>query len=159
MATMSIKEHDGSDQDTLAPLPQPNNWVGNVPPQYSTGWRPAYQNLMPQSFPDLHPYNPAAFAPPSQTGSGSPRSVSSGSQKSREKELDAQSRSSGGSSASDRSGSSKGDRASIKERPPTVPPTVRDYGRLDQVPDHIGASRSSFQIALANPCELFVDVM
>ena len=85
--------------------------------------------------------------------------MSSGSQKSREKELDAQSRSSGGSSASDRSGSSKGDRVSIKERPLPAPPTVRDYGRLDQVPDHIGASRSSFQIALANPCELFVDVM
>lgn len=155
MGSMSIKEHDGSDQDTLAPLPQPTNWTGTAPPQYSTGWRPAYQ--MPQGFPELHPYNPAAFAPPSQTGSGSPRSLSSGSQKSREKELDAQSRSSGGSSTS---GSSKGDRASVKERPPTVaPPTVRDYGRLDQVPDHIGASRSSFQIALANPCELFVDVM
>lgn len=81
--------------------------------------------------------------------------MSSGSQKSREKEADRESRSSGGSSTS---GSSKGDRASVKERPPTVAP-VRDYGRLDQVPDHIGASRSSFQIALANPCELFVDVM
>ena len=159
MGNMSIKEHDGSDQDTLAPLPQPNNWQGNVPPQYNAGgWRLPYQ--MPQAFvPDLHPYNPAAFTAPSQTGSGSPRSVSSGSQKSREKELDAQSRSSGGSSTSDRSGSSKGERASVKERPPSVTSTVRDYGRLDQVPDHIGASRSSFQIALANPCELFVDVM
>lgn len=154
MATISIKEHDGSDQDTLAPLPQPNNWTGNVPPAY--GWRPHYQ--VPQHFPELHPYNPAAFTAPSQTGSGSPRSLSSGSQKSREKEVDRESRSSGGSSASDRSGSSKGDRASVKERPPTVTP-IRDYGRLDQVPDHIGASRSSFQIALANPCELFVDVM
>ena len=62
MANMSIKEHDGSDQDTLAPLPQPNNWAGNVPPQYSAGWRPPYQ--MPQAFPDLHPYNPAAFTAP-----------------------------------------------------------------------------------------------
>lgn len=156
MASMSIKEHDGSDQDTLAPLPQPTTWAATAPPAYPVGWRPAYQ--MPQAYPDLHAYNPAAFTAPSQTGSGSPRSVSSGSQKSREKEVDRESRSSGGSSASDRSGSSKGDRASVKERPPSVTP-IRDYGRLDQVPDHIGASRSSFQIALANPCELFVDVM
>lgn len=153
MGSISLKEHDGSDQDTLAPLPQPANWASNVPPQYSAGWRPPYP--MPQTFPDLHPYNPAAFTAPSQTGSGSPRSISSGSQKSREKDVDAQSRSSGGSSTS---GSSKGDRISVKERP-AVTPNVRDFGRLDQVPDHIAASRSSFQIALSNPCELFVDVM
>lgn len=160
MANMSIKEHDGSDQDTLAPLPQPTIPWGSAPPAYA-GWRPPYP-MTPQ-FADHHPYNQAMFQVPSQTGSGSPRSASSGSQKSREKEMDRESRSSGGSSASDRSGSSKGDRASVKERPlpkdsVSLPP-IRDYGRLETIPDNIGASRSSFQIALANPCELFVDVM
>ena len=160
---MSIKEHDGSDQDTLAPLPQPTLPWGNAPPAYA-GWRPAFP--MGQQFGADHlPYNPAMFQAPSHTGSGSPRSVSSGSQKSREKEPDRESRSSGASSCSDRSGSSKGDRASVKERPlskepPSLaPPPMRDYGRLDTMPDTMAASRSSFQIALANPCELFVDVM
>lgn len=160
MASISIKETDGSDQDTLAPLPRPVMTWGAAPPAY-TGWRPPYP--MPQQMPDNHPYNPAMFPVPSVTGSGSPRSVSSGSQKSREKEVDRESRSSGGSSASERSGSSKGDRASVKERPrpkDTVSlPPMRDYGRLETMPDNMAASRSSFQIALANPCELFVDVM
>ena len=160
MANISIKETDGSDQDTLAPLPRPVVPWGTAPPAYS-GWRPPYP--MPQQMPDNHPYNQAMFQVPSVTGSGSPRSVSSGSQKSREKEVDRESRSSGGSSASERSGSSKGDRASVKERPrpkDTVSlPSMRDYGRLETMPDNMAASRSSFQIALANPCELFVDVM
>ena len=161
MASMSIKEHDGSDQDTLAPLPQTGlPWAG-APPTYA-GWRPPYP--IPQPFTDHHPYiNQPVLQAPSQTGSGSPRSVSSGSQKSREKEIDRESRSSGASSCSDRSGSSKGDRVSVKEIPllkdaVSVPP-IRDYGRLDTMPDTIAASRSSFQIALSNPCEFFVDVM
>ena len=164
MARLTLHDHEGSDQDTLAPLPQHNPgmpWMGQ-PPSY--GYQPMPMFVPPTGHPDSQTPGYAHSFYSSHSGSNSPHSASGSSKRSggdNRGERQDDHRSSSGSS-SQRSGSSRGTTkekdAQIRSTAPSersLPP-IRP---LDQVPDNLASSRNSFRMAMGDPCEFFVDVM
>uniref|UniRef100_A0A8C9TQT0 Dishevelled segment polarity protein 1 n=1 Tax=Scleropages formosus TaxID=113540 RepID=A0A8C9TQT0_SCLFO len=184
MASLNLNESSsggGSEQDSLAPLPPPANnpWpIGGQPLPY-----PPYSST-PSTFPPGYSDPCHSFQSGSAGSQHSEGSRSSGSnptagkgRRASPREKDRKSTGSGGSesdhapfSYSHRSHASSygppglpppyslawlAPGASAGGSPPGAPP-VRELGA---VPPELTASRQSFQHAMGNPCEFFVDIM